>query len=113
MTTTNVKRGNNGDSTSRRSLRASDALDEPRVRARRGRGAREPERIQGLFATADFFPAFGVAPHKGRVFTEEEDRPGSDNVVVISHSLWQRRFGSDPAVVGKSVALDGRPSTVV
>ncbi|HKG15867.1 MAG TPA: ABC transporter permease, partial [Pyrinomonadaceae bacterium] len=76
-------------------------------------GAGEPERIQGLNATADLFPALGVAPLKGRAFTEEEDRPGSDGVVVISHSLWQRRFGGDPSVVGKSVTLDGQACTVV
>jgi putative ABC transport system permease protein len=76
-------------------------------------GAGEPERVQGLFATADFFPALGVAPLKGRVFAEEEDRPGGDNVVLISHSLWQRRFGSDENVVGKSVTLNGNACTVV
>src|SRR5918912_515894 len=61
-------------------------------------GAGEPERIQGLNATADLLPLLGVAPLKGRAFNEEEDRPGSDGVVVISYSLWQRRFGGDPSV---------------
>jgi predicted permease len=76
-------------------------------------GAGEPERIQGLSATADLFPALGVAPLKGRAFTEEEDRPGSDGVVVISHALWQHRFGGDPEVVGKTVTLDGQACAVV
>ena len=76
-------------------------------------GAGEPERIQGLFATADFFPALGVEPLKGRAFTEEEDRPGGDNVVLISYSLWQRRFGGDPSVVGKSITLNGQACNVV
>ncbi|HVF43315.1 MAG TPA: ABC transporter permease [Pyrinomonadaceae bacterium] len=76
-------------------------------------GAGEPERIQGLNATADLFPALGVAPLKGRAFTEEEDRPGGDGVVVISHSLWRRRFGGDANVIGKSVTLDGQTCTVV
>src|ERR1044072_6117751 len=68
-------------------------------------GAGEPERIQGLFATADLFPALGVAPLKGRAFTEEEDRPGSDNVVVIRHSLWQRRVRGEPPLAGPSTPL--------
>jgi putative ABC transport system permease protein len=76
-------------------------------------GAGEPERIQGLSATADLFPALGVAPLKGRAFTEDEDKSGSDGVVVISHSLWQRRFGGDAEVVGKTLTLDGQACTVV
>ena len=76
-------------------------------------GAGEPERIQGVYATASLFPTLGVAPLRGRAYTAEEDRPGSDDVAVISHSLWRRRFGSDPAAVGKTVTLDGRPTTIV
>ncbi|MBC7931090.1 MAG: ABC transporter permease [Rubrivivax sp.] len=76
-------------------------------------GAGEPERIQGAAVTASFFPTLGVEPIRGRTFTEEEDRPGADNVVVISHALWERRFGSDPQIAGKQVALDGRGYTVV
>jgi putative ABC transport system permease protein len=76
-------------------------------------GAGEPERIQGLQATAGLFPALGVAPLKGRAFTEEEDRPGADAVVVISHSLWQRRFGGDPEVLNKTLTLDGQVCAVV
>jgi putative ABC transport system permease protein len=76
-------------------------------------GAGEPERVQGAFATASLFKALGVAPLKGRAFTDEEDRPGNDGVVVIGHALWQRRFGGDPSVVGRGVTLDGRPATVV
>ena len=76
-------------------------------------GAGEPERIQGAYATASLFSTLGVAPLKGRAYTEEEDRPGSNDVIVISHSLWQRRFGGDLSVVGKSITLDGRPNTVV
>jgi putative ABC transport system permease protein len=76
-------------------------------------GAGEPERIQGAEVTASLFPTLGVEPLKGRTFTEEEDRPGADNVVVISHALWERRFGSDPDIAGKQVALDGRAYTVV
>src|SRR5919112_5856331 len=76
-------------------------------------GAGEPERVQGLEATADLFPTLGVTPLKGRGFTEEEDRPGGEAVVVISYSLWQRRFGGDPSVVGKTLTLDGQSCAVV
>jgi putative ABC transport system permease protein len=76
-------------------------------------GAGEPERVRGVYATAGLFSTLGVAPLKGRAYTAEEDRPGSNDVVVISHSLWRRRFNSDPAVAGKSVMLDGRACTVV
>ncbi|HEX8283358.1 MAG TPA: ABC transporter permease [Pyrinomonadaceae bacterium] len=76
-------------------------------------GAGEPERIQGVRATASLFSTLGVAPLTGRAYTEEEDRPGAPDVAVISHSLWRRRFNSDPSVVGKSVTLDGRPTTIV
>src|ERR1700755_2851526 len=76
-------------------------------------GAGEPERIQGLQATSGLFPALGVAPLKGRAFMEEEDRPGADAVVVISHSLWQRRFGGDPDILNKTLTLDGQVCAVV
>ncbi|MET0623131.1 MAG: ABC transporter permease [Pyrinomonadaceae bacterium] len=76
-------------------------------------GAGEPERVQGVYATASLFNTLGVAPSRGRAYTAEEDRPGSNDVVVISHSLWRRRFNADPAVAGKSVMLDGRASTIL
>jgi len=76
-----------------------------------GRG--EPEQLNSLRVTANFFPALGVSPQLGRAFTPEEDRPGLAPVVVISHALWQRRFGSDPAIIGQSLALDGRSRQVI
>ena len=76
-------------------------------------GAGEPERIQGASVTASLFPLLGVAPQRGRTLRAEEDSPGRNQVVVISHALWQRRFGADPAVVGRAVLLDGQSSTVV
>src|SRR5919201_3153565 len=65
-------------------------------------GAGDPERIQGAYATASLFPTLGVAPLKGRVYGAEEDRPGSDQVVVISHSLWRRRVGGGPPRGGET-----------
>jgi putative ABC transport system permease protein len=76
-----------------------------------GRG--EPERVTGALVTAGYFPLLGAAPAHGRAFLEEEDRPGSDNVVVLGHELWRSRFSSDPSVVGQTVSLDGVACTVV
>ncbi|MET0624255.1 MAG: ABC transporter permease, partial [Pyrinomonadaceae bacterium] len=76
-------------------------------------GAGEPERLSGHRVSADLFPLLDVAPHAGRVFTPEEDSPGADRVVVISHGLWQRRFGADPGLLGKTLNLNGEPHTVV
>jgi putative ABC transport system permease protein len=73
----------------------------------------EPKRILGAKVTWDFFPLLGVQPSLGRGFLREEDQPGGRQVVLLSHELWQRRFGSDPSVVGSSVNLDGAPHTIV
>ena len=70
----------------------------------------EPERLRGALTTASLFPAFGTPPVLGRAFTEAEQ---TERVVVLSYTLWQRRFGGDRAVLGRSVALNGRPHTVV
>ena len=76
-----------------------------------GRG--EPERLAGALVTAEFAAVMGVAPARGRWFGRENETPGSDQVVVISHGLWQRRFGGDPAVVGSSITLTDRSYTVI
>ena len=73
----------------------------------------ETERILGAKVTWDFFPLLGVQPVLGRSFLREEDQPGGRQVVLLSHELWQGRFGSDPRVVGQSVNLDGVPYTIV
>ena len=66
------------------------------------------ERLQGLAATADFFPLLGVAPARGRVFQTEEFEPEADNVIVISDRFWTRHFGGDPNILGHTVQLDGK-----
>jgi putative ABC transport system permease protein len=71
------------------------------------------ERLLGLAGTADFFPVLGVAPERGRVFSPEEFEPGADNVIVLSDRFWQRRFGGDPNIVGRTVQLDGKTVTIV
>jgi len=75
-------------------------------------GAGEPERVTGARVSAGLFPLLGVTPALGRGFTSDEDRPGS-SVVVISHGLWRRKFGGDPAVVGRTITLERRPYTIV
>jgi putative ABC transport system permease protein len=75
--------------------------------------ADEPEQVQYAVTTSNFFELLGVTAARGRTFFPAEDTPASGPVVVISHSLWQRRFGSDPAIVGRGISLDGRTYEVV
>jgi putative ABC transport system permease protein len=76
-------------------------------------GVDPPERIQGMAVTANFFDALGVKPVMGRNFAEEENQPGKDTVAILTHKLWQRRFGGDPNILGKAVTLGGEFCTVV
>jgi putative ABC transport system permease protein len=72
-----------------------------------------PQRVDGIAVGANFFPTLGMQPALGRVFTAEEDRPGNNDVVVLSHGFWMRRYAGDPGVVGRTVRMDGRPTTIV
>jgi putative ABC transport system permease protein len=72
----------------------------------------EPERVQYAIVSADFFATLGVQPLLGRAFRAEEDNPGNSPAVIVSHSLWRRRFGADPALVGNTITLDGQPREV-
>ncbi|HKP14391.1 MAG TPA: ABC transporter permease, partial [Blastocatellia bacterium] len=76
-------------------------------------GAGEPVRIDGRRVSANMFRLLGVEPQLGRAFLPEEDAPSATRVVILSHGLWQRRFGSDPGVVGRPVNMNGRSYTVV
>jgi putative ABC transport system permease protein len=76
-------------------------------------GGDEPERLQGRNVSYNFFDVLGVVPAVGRSFRSDEDRAGAPRVTVLSHGLWQRRFGGDRKIVGKSVALNGESYTVV
>jgi len=76
-------------------------------------GKDEADPINAMSATASFFSLLGVRTALGRTFLPEEDNPGGKLVVVLSHSLWQRRFGGDPNVVGKAVRLSEETYTVV
>src|SRR5215208_5026062 len=77
-----------------------------------GAGA-EPERVVGAFVTSSFFPVLGIRPARGRAFTAEDDAQGGGQVALLAHELWQRRFGADPEIVGKSLTFNGEPYTVV
>jgi putative ABC transport system permease protein len=69
--------------------------------------------VRGMIVSADFFRVMSVAPARGRSFTKKEDSPGGERVVVLGDSLWRRRFGSDEAIIGKTIALNGNAFTVV
>jgi putative ABC transport system permease protein len=73
----------------------------------------EPLQVSSMPVSAQFFPALGVAPIIGRTFLPEEDQPGRDNVVVISNGLWQRRYGADPSLIGKTIKVSGVERTVI
>src|SRR5688572_9486298 len=66
----------------------------------------EPERLEGSAITWNMFPMLGVSPVVGRLFRAEEDKPGGDRVVLLSDGLWERRFGRDPSIVGKTLMLN-------
>jgi putative ABC transport system permease protein len=73
----------------------------------------EPQRVTALFSTPDLFNVLGIAPAMGRAFTAEEDVPGRDGVVILSHGLWTRLFASDRSAIGRTVRLNGRERTVI
>ena len=72
-----------------------------------------PERVRGVRVAGAYFEVMGVSAALGRGFGEAEQQPGRDDVVVLSHRLWTRLFGSDPRIVGREVRLSGRPRTVL
>jgi putative ABC transport system permease protein len=76
-------------------------------------GGGEPEEVTVQFATPELFRILGVRPILGRGITPEDDGPDRPDVVVLSHGFWRRRFGGDPAVVGKPITLSGSPFVVV
>src|SRR5215510_693501 len=73
----------------------------------------EPELLRGARVSPDFFQAIGVSPILGRSFAPDEDQPNLAPVAIISHGLWQRHFGGDPNVVGKTITLTGESVMVV
>jgi putative ABC transport system permease protein len=73
----------------------------------------EPERYVGAACDPGFFATLQVAPVRGRLFTEDEDQPGHDGVVILSYGLWQQRFAGDPGIIGKQLLFEGRPRIVL
>jgi putative ABC transport system permease protein len=76
-------------------------------------GQGDPERLQGAYVSANLFPILQASPLLGRTFTDAENEVGGEQVVVLSHALWARRFSADPSIVGRTLTLNGVPTTVV
>jgi putative ABC transport system permease protein len=76
-----------------------------------GRG--DPEQVIGLHASAALLPTLGLEPALGRNFAADEDRPGGEHVVLVSHRFWQRHFNGDRSAIGQALTLDGAPHTII
>jgi len=76
-------------------------------------GSGEPERLRAGFMSADALPLLGVAPARGRTLSPDDDRPGAPVTVLLGDGLWRRRFGADPAIVGRTLTLDDHPATII
>jgi putative ABC transport system permease protein len=76
-------------------------------------GLGEPERLNGARVWASFFSVLRASPQLGRPFTEAEEHAGRENVVVLSHALWVRRFSADRSIVGRTIRLNSVPTTVI
>jgi putative ABC transport system permease protein len=76
-------------------------------------GTGAPEQVWGVHTSANYFDLLGVQAQLGRTFLPEEEQPGRDQVVVLTHGLWQRRYGGDPTLLNRSILIDGRPYTVI
>ncbi|HLJ51156.1 MAG TPA: ABC transporter permease [Bryobacteraceae bacterium] len=88
------------------------AADEYRTGSLSGAGE-QPEAITVSAISANYFSVFGVAPQLGRAFAPGEDEPGHDHVVILSHSLWERRFGADASVIGRTVGINREDYVVI
>jgi len=76
-------------------------------------GGNDPERLQGANVTVEWFDVFGATPLLGRTFHPEEDQPNANQVVILAHSAWQRLFGGDREIVGKTIELNQKPYEIV
>jgi len=76
-------------------------------------GTGDPEQLQGASVSASLFSLLRVSPQFGRNFSADEEKPDAYQVVILSHGLWERRFGGDPGLLGKSIAIDGAQVNVV
>jgi predicted permease len=76
-------------------------------------GSGEPEQVWGSQVSGNFFRMLGVSPALGHDFTAEDERPGHEQVAILSYALWQRHYGGDPGVIGRTITLDDKPLTVI
>jgi putative ABC transport system permease protein len=76
-------------------------------------GRAEPERVQTGVVSANFFDVLGIRPLLGRTFSPEDEQPGAHPVLVLSYPYWQRSWGGDPAVIGKTLEMNDHPHTVI
>ncbi|HEX3661384.1 MAG TPA: ABC transporter permease [Acidobacteriaceae bacterium] len=76
-------------------------------------GVGDPALLQGAEVSSGFFPALGISPELGRIFTREEDTPGHEHEVVLSDALWRSRFHADPGILNRVIHLNGLPYTVI
>jgi putative ABC transport system permease protein len=76
-------------------------------------GVGEPERLIGVGVSQNFLGFLGVRPSLGRTFTSDECKDGAPLAIILTHGLWQRRFGSDPKIIGRQITLNGGPASVV
>jgi predicted permease len=76
-------------------------------------GVGEPEHVPGLEVSDGTLPLLGVVPALGRLFTRRDDSAGSPATVVLSYGYWRRRFGGDPALIGRSITVDGKPRQII
>ena len=76
-------------------------------------GAGEPEHVRGLDVTDGTLPLLGVVPALGRLFTRQDDSPGAPETVLLSYGYWQKKFGGDRSVIGRSITVDGKPREII
>ncbi len=76
-------------------------------------GGDQPERFNGQRVSAAYFQVLGVEPALGRAFESADDRPGGPNVTILSHALWERRFGGDSTIIGRTITLDDAAHVVI
>src|SRR5579862_9515197 len=76
-------------------------------------GAGEPEQVHGLDVTDGTLPLLGAKPALGRLFTREDDSPGTPETALLSYGYWRQKFGGDPNIIGRSIMLDGKPREII
>jgi putative ABC transport system permease protein len=97
----------------RKQLTSFESLGVARAGAFNMTGSGDPEQLRGAVVSANLFTVLGVQPRIGRNFLDSEDAAGHDRVAIVADSLWRRRFGSDPGIVGRKILLDGTPYEIV